>query len=422
MALYPIDRDPGPWLQFVKRTDVKDLNLNEQKSQFLKEQLQFQDFLSKQSIMQRQYQDYMSNQVNGGGEDITNGVEQISFSNNPLNTITGFTSNLFIKFIEPVVVETNSGVNIPTVNIANDQDGAGATNPIVYSFNAGLSSGPVVGFTYTQAAAAGNNGGVAASVVPLADIVPGATTVTGPTVTEAGTAVTHTALAKTTGWTTSGAGTGAVFTVVTATADDQTNVAGALTSVTATTLGTGFIPGETITFVDGALGAGMLKTTRNVLAITTGAAKTAIGNVTGPFEITPASAITGGTQQTGTGVSFLLEGDGAGNLSVAVVNDTGKDYVTANVITITQLELTNAGFTGAVGVLTITLGADDVTTSTGASIIIAAAQLTPDILTTAGTVISENGGAIYDAGTDPADELNLDYALLAAVTLAATPA
>ena len=77
MALYPIDRDPGPWLQFVKRTDVKDLNLNEQKSQFLKEQLQFQDFLSKQSIMQRQYQDYMSNQANGGGEDITNGVEQI---------------------------------------------------------------------------------------------------------------------------------------------------------------------------------------------------------------------------------------------------------------------------------------------------------------------------------------------------------
>ena len=135
MALYPIDRDPGPWLQFVKRTDVKNLNLNEQKSQFLKEQLQFQDFLSKQSIMQRQYQDYMSNQANGGGEDITNGVEQISFSTNPLNTITGFTSNLFIKFVEPVVVETNSGANIPTVNIANDQDGAGATNPIVYSFN-----------------------------------------------------------------------------------------------------------------------------------------------------------------------------------------------------------------------------------------------------------------------------------------------
>ena len=166
----------------------------------------------------------------------------------------------------------------------------------------------------------------------------------------------------------------------------------------------------------------MLVTTRNVLAITTGAAKTAIGNVTGPFEITPLSAITGGTQQTGTGASFLLEGDGAGNLSVAVVNDTGIDYVTNNIITISNAELLAAGFTGAVGVLTITLGVDDRNNSFGASIIIAAAQLTPDILTTAGTVISENGGAIYDAGTDPADELNLDYASLAAVTLAATPA
>jgi hypothetical protein len=95
MALYPIDRDPGPWLQFVKRNDVKDLSLNEQKSQFLKEQLQFQDFLSQQSIIQRQYQDYLSNQVNGGGEDITNGVESIVFSTAPLNTITGFTNNVF---------------------------------------------------------------------------------------------------------------------------------------------------------------------------------------------------------------------------------------------------------------------------------------------------------------------------------------
>ena len=36
MALYPIDRDPGPWQQFVKRTDVKNLSLNEQKISILK--------------------------------------------------------------------------------------------------------------------------------------------------------------------------------------------------------------------------------------------------------------------------------------------------------------------------------------------------------------------------------------------------
>ena len=420
MALYPIDRDPGPWLQFVKRTDVKQLPLNEQKSQFLKEQLQFQDFLSNQSIMQKQYQDYMSNQVNGGGEDITNRVETISFSNAPLNTIAGFTNNLFFKFVEPVDVDLSGGV--PTVALVNNRDGAGATNPIIYTLSPGLTAGPVVGFTYTQAAAAGNNGSVAASVIPTADIVPGATTVVGPTVAEAGVAVTHAGLAKTTGWTTSGAGTGAVFTVVTATANDQTNRLGSITSITATTLGTGFLPGETISFVDGALGFGVLVATRNVLPITTGAAKTAIGNVTGPFTITPASAVTGGTQQTGTGGSFILTGDGAGNLSAAVVFDTGIDYVTNNIITITQAELINAGFVDAAGTLIITLEVDDRNNSFGASITIAAAQLTADVLTTAGTGISENGGIIFDAGTDPADQLNLDYSALAAVTVTATPA
>jgi len=435
MALYPIDRDPGPWLQFVKRTDVKDLNLNEQKSQFLKEQLQFQDFLSKQSIMQRQYQDYMSNQANGGGEDITNGVEQISFSTNPLNTITGFTSNLFIKFIEPVVVETNSGVNIPTVNIANDQDGAGATNPIVYSFNAGLSSGPVVGFTYTQAAAAGNNGGVAASTLATStNFATAPTAITQPTRLTSG-SFTTTGIVKGAGYTIAPdtLAQDAILTVVTSTDafDSTSNLS--ITSITPTTEGFGALPGDVITFAAGALGSGFLLNLGTLTGtVNGGTLATGAGVLTATKNFT---SVTAGASQAGTGGSITIVTDNAGAITSATINSVGANYVAGNVLTISAAELAsttaradgtaNVDIVGAGGATDVSFAAltgGDIQASVGGAFTIAAAQLTPDILTTAGTVISENGGAIYDAGTDPADELNLDYASLAAVTLAATPA
>ena len=95
-------------------------------------------------------------------------------------------------------------------------------------------------------------------------------------------------------------------------------------------------------------------------------AKTAIGNVTGPFEIDLSGAgvtVTGGTQQTGNGGAFTLTGDGAGNVSAATIPSLGQgqQYVVGNIITIPQANLIAAGFTGTVGVLTLTLGASNIT-------------------------------------------------------------
>ena len=432
MALYPIDRDPGPWQQFVKRTDVKDLDINKQKSQFLREQLQFQDFLSKQSIINRQYQDYMSNQVNGGGEDITNGVEQISFSNNALNTITGFTSNLFIKFIEPVVIETGGG--IPTVGIINNRDGAGATTPIIYTFNSGLSSGPVVGFTYTQAAAAGNNGGVAASTLAVGtNFATAPAAITQPTKLTSG-SFTTTNIVKGAGYTIAPdtLAQNAILTVVTSTDADDSTANLAITSITPTTEGFGALPGDVITFAAGALGTGFLKnadSVTNISALVGGTLRTGAGTLTATKNFT---SVTAGGSQAGTGGSVTIVSDNVGAITSVTVNSVGANYVTGNILTISATELAqttaradglaNVNILNGTTTLTVTLTPAEVEASVGGAFTIAAAQLTVDVLTTAGTGISENGGAIYDAGTDPADQLNLDYSLLAAVNISATPA
>ena len=114
------------------------------------------------------------------------------------------------------------------------------------------------------------------------------------------------------------------------------------------------------------LESGGLVASQNVLAQTGGAAKTAIGNVTGPFEIDLSGAgvtVTGGTQQTGNGGALTLTGDGAGNVSAATIPSLGQgqQYVVGNIITIPQANLIAAGFTGTVGVLTLTLGASNIT-------------------------------------------------------------
>ena len=114
------------------------------------------------------------------------------------------------------------------------------------------------------------------------------------------------------------------------------------------------------------LESGGLVASQNVLAQTGGAAKTAIGNVTGPFEIDLSGAnvtVTGGTQQTGNGGALTLTGDGAGNVSAATIPSLGQgqQYVVGNIITIPQANLIAAGFTGTVGVLTLTLAASNIT-------------------------------------------------------------
>ena len=127
-------------------------------------------------------------------------------------------------------------------------------------------------------------------------------------------------------------------------------------TVDASNKGSGYVSGEVITIAAGALGTGQLINTDDVLAISGGAGKTAMGAQAGPFTLSQVGAVTGGTQQTGAGMSVALtNGGGSGTLTVATIVDIGTNYVTGNVITITQAELIAAGFSGAVGDIVFTL-------------------------------------------------------------------
>ena len=145
--------------------------------------------------------------------------------------------------------------------------------------------------------------------------------------------------------TNTGAGTGAIATVIVAGTTAPT-----ITSITLTNAGSGYIIGDVLTIAAGALGTGQLITAQNVLGISNGAAY-ALGAETGPETVAQSS-----TTGTGTGASFTITGDGT-NVSALTVSSIGTGHVAADVITISAADLITAGFTGATGNLTITLGA-----------------------------------------------------------------
>ena len=107
---------------------------------------------------------------------------------------------------------------------------------------------------------------------------------------------------------------------------------------------------------------------QDILSITGGAAKTAMGGQTGPFLVTLLpSMVAGGVMQTGDSAIVSLTAIANGNLTVATVDTAGDKYVDGNIITIPQATLIAAGFTGAVGTLTITLTASNITEDIGSN-------------------------------------------------------
>jgi hypothetical protein len=107
---------------------------------------------------------------------------------------------------------------------------------------------------------------------------------------------------------------------------------------------------------------------QDILSITGGAAKTAMGGQTGPKLVTLLpSMVSGGVMQTGDSAIVSLTAIANGNLTVATVDTAGDKYVDGNIITIPQATLIAAGFTGAVGTLTITLTASNITEDIGSN-------------------------------------------------------
>tara|TARA_R110002110_G_scaffold54631_3_gene156591 strand:+ start:133 stop:2493 length:2361 start_codon:yes stop_codon:yes gene_type:complete len=200
---------------------------------------------------------------------------------------------------------------------------------------------------------------------------------------------------------TAGVSSTAAFTVIV-----SGSTAPEVTSITATTAGSGYAIGDTVTIAAGALGTGQLITGQNILSISNGASYS-LGSVVGAKVVAMSS-----TDGSGTLSTFTVTGDGT-NVSALTVLNIGTDHAAGNVITITNTALEAAGFTGASGNLTITLGSGttNVQNSTAVTFTLQADDIVSDIPFTLETL---GKGEIYNNSTlasDPGKQ-NSDSSLM----------
>ena len=165
MALYSNAESPGDWQSFLKRNDVRNLTLQEQKKKYLVEQLQFEDFISQQAISRQLAFNSLSaqNRVAGAKE---NKVINAVFNATPaLQSITTNTTFIDIVFQNPVLVDNSGGV--PTISVTNGKEGGGSVSPVVYTYVNNASQSKLVRFSHTHPATATNDGGIAAHVIAV---------------------------------------------------------------------------------------------------------------------------------------------------------------------------------------------------------------------------------------------------------------
>ena len=232
--------DPGNWAIWKTKEGNKELSLQEATQKFKKEKLlfeqQYMDFIVMQEAIQRQ-------QAQTGGTSL-NGVTAAAFDTLPIfQTNTGNTQTLKVSFAKPVTV-TGS----PIVETLNNQLGGGLDAGIIYTYFAGSGTNSLT-FNYVNPTAIVTSQGFSANIIAGGinlQAIAGAGTA-DPT----GTPVDATYnFSSDTGYTTSGAGKEIGLTVVISASGFQ--------SVTSTTPGKDFIPGEIITFNSGSLGAGSI--------------------------------------------------------------------------------------------------------------------------------------------------------------------
>lgn len=138
-------QDPGNWQSFTNRADVKGLPLNEQKDQFLKEQINFQNMM-----------EAVRAQSHVGGIR-NNPIVNVAFNGTDLDVISGFTSGLLVNYTFPVTV-----TGTPTIKVPNGLQGNGNESTITYGYSSSPSPTSLL-FTYTQAANANGQGDIGAN-------------------------------------------------------------------------------------------------------------------------------------------------------------------------------------------------------------------------------------------------------------------
>lgn len=174
MAYYSSPNSPGDWRSFLKRNDIRNLSLQEQKKKYLIEQLQFEDFVSQQAISQQLAFNSLSAQNRVAG-NVDNKVVSATFNATPaLQSITTNTTFIDVLFEKNVLVDTSGGT--PTISVTNGKQGGGSVSPVIYTYVANASQSKTVRFSHTHPATATNDGGIAAPVIAVgADLAGSAT-------------------------------------------------------------------------------------------------------------------------------------------------------------------------------------------------------------------------------------------------------
>ena len=233
--------DPGNWAIWKKQPNNKDLPLQEATQKYRKEKLlfesQYMDFVQQQQAI-------LSQNAQTGGTSL-NGVTNVAFNALPIfKTNTQNLQTLTATFSKAVSITGQ-----PQVGVVNNQVGGGTQAAFTYTYTAGSGTTDIV-FTHNHPLQTVALQGFSANIIKTAiDLVGIEGSGTGnPT----GTPQANTYnFSSDTGYTTSGAGKEVGLTVV-------INASLAIESVTTTTPGKDFIPGEVITFNNNALGAGSI--------------------------------------------------------------------------------------------------------------------------------------------------------------------
>jgi len=264
MGLYSIRQNPGLWVSWFKKPENNRLPIMEAKKKYLKEQLDFQN-----------QQNFFTAQRAQRGVFIKNEIVSTEFGSVELRSITSNVSIIDVGFKLPVIV-TGS----PTITVNNSQAGGGSASTFTYTYATGSTS-DVLRFVHNHPTTSNNKGGFAANVISdgIDLLTLGATTSSFSNISNG----TYNNVEFTSG---SSVGNGDLILGIT--------VAGGLVDeVDVTAAGTGYKPGDVLTFVSSSLGG-------SATSAVTGSLTLVANNFTGDVITIPAQtiALAGGTIKT----------------------------------------------------------------------------------------------------------------------------
>jgi len=173
---YRDPKHPGPWQAFIQRKDVKDLPLMEQRQQYLKEQLFFDNYLTQVShnMQNMNSQNAFQHQ---GGRNRGNDVTAIRF----VGDMTALSSNdtfIDVVFAKPIDVDTTSGT--PFINAINGLQGGGTAATVQYDYlSIQGSEQNIARFRHQHPSSPNGDAGIRAGVIGVGNDLVGSAAFTG---------------------------------------------------------------------------------------------------------------------------------------------------------------------------------------------------------------------------------------------------